>query len=346
MTKTSEGGFEVGHTNIVINGIGVYQPNNIISNQYYIQAFKEIAVDVETLLQKTGKNKRGIINNSNENSLTMALKAAEKALENANISADQLDMIVFASDTPEYLSPSNALIICNKLNANNANIVYDINANCIGMLVALDQISCVMKTKEDIKYSLIVSGIHASSISREDCLVTYPMVGDAGAAIILERKEEDIQRGIIESKYLTVSEYYKNAMSPSCGMTKARKDEVSEYDRKMKWIPFSMDFCPEVWSKMINNLADKYKFQIKDIDNFFLSQLTVNYVKKTAKLLGIENYEDKFPYVGDVYGYTGATSPILALDYALQTKNIEEGSKAIFASVGTGLILNSILYIF
>jgi 3-oxoacyl-[acyl-carrier-protein] synthase-3 len=334
------------YTNVKIKGTGIYQPNNIIKNEYYIQAFKEIAADIESLLLKTGKNERGIINNENENSLTMAIKAAEKALENANISADKLDMIVFASDTPEYLSPSNALIISNQLKAKNANIVYDINANCLSMLVALDQISCIMKVKKDVKYTLVVSGIYSSSISREDCLVTYPMVGDAAAAIILEKKEEDIQRGFIEAKYLTLSQYYENAMSPACGMSKARKDEVNEYDRKMKWIPFPMDFCPEVWAKMIKEFANEYKFEISDIDNFFLSQLTINYLKKTAKLLDIENYEEKFPYIGDIYGYTGATSPIIALHYALQTKNIKKESKAIFASVGTGLILNSILYIF
>lgn len=187
----------MGYTNVKIKGIGAYQPCNIISNKYYIQAFKEIAVDVENILQKTGKNKRGIINNVNENSLTMAIKSAEKALKNANISAEQLDMIVFVSDTPEYLSPSNALIIANKINAKNANVVYDMNANCLGMLVALDQISCVMKMKEDIKYSLIVSGIYASSISREDCLVTYPMVGDAAAAIILEKKKRRFKEELL-----------------------------------------------------------------------------------------------------------------------------------------------------
>ena len=333
-------------SNINILGTGVYQPDHMVGNDFYLNIFKDISDQLKIAFEKTGKLQRGIINNEHENALTMAIEATYNVLKSTGISSEEIDMIVFTSDTPEYLSPSNALIISHIIGAKNAHITYDINANCLGMLVALDQVSSVMKSKKNIRYTLVVSGIYASSISREDCLVTYPMVGDVATAVILEKREEDKARGFLDAKYRIFSQYYENSLSPACGMTKARKDSVTEYDRKIRWVPFDMNFCPDIWGEMVKAFAKEYDFSIEEVEYFFLSQLTKGYGKKLAEKLDVENYEEKIPYVGDVYGYTGATSPILALHHMLQQGTIKTGSIAIFASVGTGLILGANLYKF
>lgn len=334
------------YQNVNIIGTGIYHPSNIVSNKPFIEHFKKQNIDIVGLLEKTGKNNRYIVKNKEENSLTMAINSSQKALEKTKTLPEELDIIVFVSDTPEYLSPSNALIIQNKIDAVNAHIVYDMNSNCIGMITALDQISAMMKVNKNLKKALIVGSVVSSQVARNDSPVTYPMAGDASSAIILESKEEEIKRGVISSKYLTISKYYNKALAPACGMTKAKTDEVSSYDRRINWIPFNMDFCPEIWVKMIKEFSQEHNFEIDDIGQYFISQITISYLKNTAKLLNIEKYKEKFTYIADEFGYTGATSPFVAMHHFIENKDIEPGTKTIIASVGTGLTLGALYYIF
>jgi 3-oxoacyl-[acyl-carrier-protein] synthase-3 len=334
------------YKNVNIIGTGIYHPSKKVYNDYYIKHFKKFGKDITNFLDNLGRKERYLVDNDRENALTMSIEASKKALQNAGISANQLDAIVFSSDTPEYLSPSNAVMINHELKASNAHTVYDLNSNCVGMIVAMDQISRYMKTSKNIKYALVAGGLLVSSIARSDCKYTYPASGDGGAAVVLECVEEDIQRGVLDSKYCTKSEYYNTIVSPSCGLTKARLNSTSEYDKKQQWTPFHLDFFALEWSKAIYEFESTYNFSTDEIEYFFLSQYSKQFIMETAKLLNIKNYWDKFTYIGDKYGYTGTTSPMFALHETIQNKKIKENSKAVFCSVGAGVAMCSLLYQF
>ncbi|OPJ59742.1 3-oxoacyl-[acyl-carrier-protein] synthase 3 [Clostridium chromiireducens] len=334
------------YKNVNIVGTGIYHPSNKVDNDYYIEHFKNLGKDIAPFLDNLGRKERYIVNNTTENALTMAIEASKNALKIAGISADKLDAIVFSSDTPEYLCPSNALIINHELQASNAHTVYDLNSNCVGMVVALDQMSRFMKTSKNIKYALVVGGILVSSIARDDCKYTYPASGDGAAAVILKCTEEDTQRGILDSKYCTRSEYYNTIVSPCCGLTKARLNTTSEYDKKQQWTPFPLNFFAPEWSKAIDEFMCEYDFSLDEIQYFFLSQYSKQFLIETARILNIDNYEEKFAYIGDKYAYTGTTSPIFALHETLQNKPITPGAKAVFCSVGAGVAMCSLLYKF
>jgi 3-oxoacyl-[acyl-carrier-protein] synthase-3 len=332
--------------NVNIIGTGIHHPNNRVSNDYYIKHFEERGQDIKSFLDKLGKKYRYVINNSKENSFTLAVEASKKALKDAGITADMLDMIIFSSDNPEYLIPSNALMINSALGATNAHIVYDLNSNCVGMVVALDQVSRIMKTNTDLKYALVVGGVFPTSMVREDCKYTYPAAGDGGAAVVLESKEEDYHRGFIDSKYLTLAQYSNSILYPACGLSKALSNNTSEYDKKQQWIPFRLDFFAPEWSKSIKYFGEKYDFSIDDLDHYFLSQYSKQFIIETADYLNINNYEEKFEYIGDEYGYTGTTSPIFALHNARIKNKIKPNSRAVFCSVGAGVAMCSLLYKF
>lgn len=83
----------------------------------------------------------------------MAIEAAKTVLEKSKTPAEDIDMIVFASDTPEYTVPTNALLINKALGTTNANTIFDINNNCTSMVVALDNATHFMKAHKDVKKS-------------------------------------------------------------------------------------------------------------------------------------------------------------------------------------------------
>ncbi|MBE6061979.1 MAG: ketoacyl-ACP synthase III [Clostridium butyricum] len=334
--------------NTIIVGTGIYHPKKKVNNQYYIEHFKNFGIDIASFLENFGRKERYIIDNEQENALTMAIEAAKNALNDAKITPDKIDAIVFSSDTPEYLCPSNALLIRDAIGANNAHTVYDLNANCIGMLVAMDQVSRYMKTSKKIKYALIVGSLYVSSAAQEDSKYTFAISGDGAAAVILECKEENHLRGLIDSKYSTDTTYCNKVLSPSCGMTKARLDTVTEYDRKQIWntFPISVDSFVAEWGNAVYEFMNNYDFPLSDIQYYFMSQYSKQYIIATAKYLNIEDIDKHFVYIGDKFAYTGTTSPIFALHEALHNREIKPGKKAMFCSLASGISLCSLLYEF
>lgn len=334
------------YKNVIITGSGIYHPKHKMTNDHYINEYKKMGKDITDFLDKFGQKERYIIDNDHENSLTMAIEASKNAIKDAGISPEELDAIVFSSDTPEYLCPTNALIINQKINAKNAHIVYDLNSNCTGMLVAIDQISGYMKATKKIKYALVVGAVYESSVADKESKYIYPLSGDGAAAVILKYTEEDTERGILDSHYCTKSEYYPKVLSPQCGLTKSRLSTASEKEKKHVWIPFPFHFLAGCWGDAIRTFEKEHNFNANDIDHFFISQYSKQFISDIANELDLKDYESKFTYVGDKYGYTGTTSPIFALNEARKTKIINKNDLSIICSVAAGVSLCTLLYKF
>lgn len=330
------------YTNTVLEGIGIYHPKNKIGNDFFINHFKENGENAEKLMLKLGRKQRYLVKDSKENALTMAVDASKAALDNAGIEPDALDMIVFVSETPEYLVPTNALILRNKIGACNANIVYDMNANCIGMINSLDSTCRYIKNNSKVKYALIVGSLFISSMVRKDCIVTYPNIADGSAAIIIKNTEESYINGFIDSEYHTDSTRYDLIMSPGCGISNILDSEIEEGQKKLCWVPHEVDYFSTEWKKIIVNMLNRNDLVPDDIDQYFFSQFSKPDAEAT--LLKLEVGLDKQTFVGEKYGYTGCASPFFALNDAIEQNRVKKGSLVVFCSVGAGYSMSTVLF--
>jgi 3-oxoacyl-[acyl-carrier-protein] synthase III len=331
------------YQNVKIMSIGTYHPTNCVHNEYYIQHFKKLGMDnIEGLLGYLGRENRYITDDENENTVTMGVKAAEKALENANITADDLDMIVFVSDTPEYTAPTNALKIHNLLQAKNAHVVYDTNANCVGIITAIDQVSRYLKTNKRIRKALVVGSVLISAVAREDDPLTYACFADSGAAVLLENREEEVEGGFIDSVYRTDSSYHDTGVMPACGLSRMYREDISIEDKKWKSVLFDASYVPQVWTDMITELLDWHSLKPDDVDHFIFSQFAKPNIDRTLENLKAD--ADKATFIAHEYGYTGVTSPIFALERAVQNGNIRDNSNIVLCSIGTGYSTTALLY--
>jgi 3-oxoacyl-[acyl-carrier-protein] synthase-3 len=332
------------HQNVNIIGSGIYHPSNKVDNSFFSNHFKKLNIEVEHLLQHLSRKTRYLVDNDHENALTMAINASIKALEKAKITPDQLDMIVFASDTPQYFSPSNALLINKEIGASNAHIVYDINSNCTGALAALDQISRYLKTKKNIRHVLLASAMLISPVAKKDDPIVYANLSDAGAALVLENVDEKEERGFIDSKYFTDSNYHHTIMNPACGISRIANPDINPEEKKMQWNPFDFGFLSDNWSKLIKDLVLENQISLKDIHHYIFSQFSKPDAEETLRKLDTDI--NQHTYIGDQYGYTGVTSPIIALDKALSDKKIKKGSKVVLCSVAAGYSMSAVLFQF
>ena len=140
----------------MIKGIAYYHPEQSVGNEYYIEHFRNQGKDIEKLLEATGRKNRYVSASEEENILTMGYHASKKVIEQTHVKPSQINLIVFSSGTPEYIAPTNAMKLHAMLNAGQRCGVYDLNANCAGMTVALEQISRIMRNNKNIKYALLV----------------------------------------------------------------------------------------------------------------------------------------------------------------------------------------------
>lgn len=317
---------------VVIEGTGAYIPQNKVYNDFFIEHFKQQGVKVEGLMNHLGRRKRYLAS-ENETSLTMACNAVRDCINKSSIDFTDLDMLVFVSDMPEYLSPTNALKIINEVGATNVRIEFDFNSNCTGMLMAAEILNGYMISNPDIEYAVIVGSFNISSIERKDDSVVYPNFADASSALLLHSIESEEAKGYIDSMTFVDASFQEYVTFPKCGLSKMAFTDVTNDDKKIEWNPFDMKFISDKWSEMITELTERNNIAPKDIDYYIFSQLSDYDNMSTLQKLGVD--EGKYFFLGKEYGYTGNTCPFIVLNRMWDTI-AQQDNKVIFCSVGAG----------
>ncbi|MDM1768044.1 ketoacyl-ACP synthase III [Acinetobacter sp. 226-4] len=278
------------------------------------------------IFEKVGREKRFVINDENENSLTMAITASKRALENHNITGNDIDIIIFSSTTLEFLSPTNALILHAQLGVKKECICFDINANCLGMFVALEQASILLGSKESYQRALVIGSDYLSKIGDEKTPIPSTIVGDAAAAIILEKTPE--KSGMIDRLYQTDSSFKDTIVYPPQGLSQSHKDD------KIHWSPFSGVESVEFAAEALQQLLKNNNLKIDDISCFLLSQFTKSNIDILQEKLELPT--EKIEYIGDQYGYTGVSSFFLAYKSRLEKGLLKKDDIIVFWTLGAG----------
>ncbi|MCI8410676.1 MAG: ketoacyl-ACP synthase III [Lachnospiraceae bacterium] len=330
------------NNNAMIKGIAYYHPERKVGNEYFIEHFKKQGKDINGLLKATGRKERYISDDEQENMLTMGYMAAKEVLAKTHVKASQLGMIVFSSGTPEYIAPSNAIKLHSMLNAAQKCAVYDLNANCAGMTVALDQVSRVMRNNQNLKYALIVGSDQLNRYSRYREAITYSNFGDSACAMVIENVYNS-NRGFVDSDFYTNSSHHDKILLPAKGMSNVIKDRsLSTQDKLVRWDSFDLSGAFYSAKISIEEILFRNNLEKSHIKKYFLSQFALNNIKMVAEDLG--ESMDKFTFIGDEFGYTGTTSPMLAYARSVENNELEIGDYVIFWTVGAGTTCVCCLY--
>jgi len=268
----------------------------------------------------------------------MGIEAAKKALTKANLQGTDIDMIVFSTQVPETTFPINALYIHAAIGADSNAMVLDSNANCAGMVVAVDHASRYMLTSPHIRRALIVGSDYNTLISDPEDAVTYANYGDAAAAVILERS--DVEGGFIDSIYYTDPVNRDFIRYPAEGLAKTVKH--SSDNRHILWLPFEAHAAMPPTFKMMESLLGRNGLTPQEVGSYCLSQFSLENVKKIQRQFQLD--DQQMIYVGDRFGYTGTSSPFIALHEAVETGRVKRGDYVLFWSIGSGFQLVAMLF--
>lgn len=326
-------------TNIKIKEIAIYHPEHIVGNDFYIEHFKKLhGEDYSKFISDIlGRKTRYIINQDEENSLTMAIEVSKQVLQKANMRAEDLDMILFASQVPEYVFPTNSVLIHRAIGGGKKTGVLDLNANCSGMTTALDQASRYLLANPHMNQLLLVGSDYLSLLANPEDSITYSNFGDVACAVILEKTEENL--GFIDSIHRTDPTIFDKVTFPRNGLSK----KIKEHDTNnyVKWIPFNGDVCMPDTYNMIDILLERNQLEPQDIHAYCLSQFSIANIQIMQEHYQLTN--EQIMYAGDRFGYTGTTSPLVALHEGIQKGHINRGDTVLLWTVGIGYQLIAVL---
>lgn len=331
--------------NILINGTGIYIPPNKVYNEELDEHFEKLGLNAHGLMNHLGRRKRYFISDG-ENAITMLQNAINNCIEKNHLRLEDYEMLVVCTDTPEFLSPTNAMRITGLYGEKlkQIRLAFDLNANCTGMLQGLDVVAKHMKLS-DIKNALVLGCFCVSPATLWSDTVVYATFADAAACISLTSEESEVSRGLLDTYTYVDASYHQYVTYPKCGMSRVPLKAVQPNEKRLEWNPFPMDFLSQKWADSITEVIQRNNLTIDDIDYFVFSQLSDAYNTETLRLLGVPLEAEKYHFVGTEYGYTGNTCPILCLNRMWDVYS-KRGTKIILCTVGAGYSIIVQLYEF
>ncbi len=318
----------------VITGLGMYVPERIYDNAYFE---KIVDTSDEWIRTRTGIRERRILENGATSLL--ASKAAEDLLKTKNMSADEIDVIIVATVTPDMFFPATACLVQENIGAKNA-WGFDLSAACSGFLFAF-QTGCSLIESGRYKKVMVIGADKMSSIvdykDRNNCI----LFGDAGAALLLE-PSEDIKYGLQDS-LLKVDGSGKDALyMKGGGSLNPPTHETVDQNMHVLYQDGKAVFKVAVkgMADISYDLMKKNNLNGDDIAYLVPHQANLRIIDATAERMGINR--EKVMINIDKYGNTtAATIPSCLVEYYRDGK-IKKGDKLILSAFGAGFTWGAI----
>lgn len=306
-----------------------YHPDFSENNQKVIEEFESAGVSMFNLQQVLGRQNRYVIPpDSEETTLSMGIEAARGVLNQSHTPIEDIDIIVFVSSTPEHQVPCDAIQIHQALNAKINTLCYDMNANCIAAVIALDQISKYLSTTKNARKALIICAEKFSATLDPKNPITAFCLTDSAFAFIIEDDESD--SGLLDVIYHTDSSFCNTVLFPPNGYSCYQSSDVTTWSSIFDGTG-SVDFATE----NIQLFLDKNHLTLEDIDLFLFSQFSHKNIQTISKFYNIP--QEKIPFYSREIGYTGSSSPFLALhQYQNKVRKLKKGDYILIWTLGAG----------
>lgn len=322
--------------NAVIRGTGSYAPERIIPNSYFNDLLGE---DVDTWLRNNLTIKERHWCADNESTADLCMHAASAALKNAGLKPGDLNLIIVATDTPEYISPSTASVLQHRLGALNSG-TFDVNTACAGFVTALDIASKYIIADDKYKNILVVGAYAMSKYLDMSDKKTVTLFADGAGAVVVSA-EENTESGFLTSDLYTEGKYADwmgiyagGTHMPLTAEVLERKDHLLKFVKK-----FPKELNPTTWTKMANDMCERLNVTPGDFKAFFFTQININSIWETLDNLGVDR--KKGHTIMDRYGYTGSACIPMALDDAVKNNSLSRGDLIMFIGSGGGLAFAS-----
>ena len=326
--------------NAYIAGTGLYAPEKIVDNDEVNEILGE---DVSEFMDVLGMKKRRL-SAIEESTTDLAVKAGEKALEEAGIEAEEIDVLIVATDTPDIISPQTSASVAGELGMRWEATFFDINSSCTSFIAASEV--AVSMIKSGRFENILVISVYAMTKFTEIKNGKFFAVFSDGAGAALYRSTEE-NRGYISSHFISdgtewdrLGIYVGGTRFPA---TKERIEGKGEVPPNLTFFRGELlNRNPDYWPIILEKALEKARLQKEDIDHYIFTQINLAAIFKTCENLGVPF--EKTHNIMDEFGYTGNACIIMALDDARKKGIVKEGDLVALTASGVGYTMSTIIF--
>ncbi|HEY4665313.1 MAG TPA: beta-ketoacyl-ACP synthase III [Comamonas sp.] len=316
-----------------ITGTGSYLPERRLTNQDLAAQLAERGIETshEWIVERTGIEARHFAD-ADTSSSDLALEASRQAIEAAGLTAQDIDLIIVATSTPDMVFPSTACILQNKLGANGCP-AFDVQAVCSGFVYALTVADSMIRSGAASR-ALVVGAEVFSRILDFNDRTTCVLFGDGAGAVVLEASEEP---GILASDLHADGKHVDILCVPgnvSGGQVLGSPLLTMDGQAVFK-------LAVGVLEKAAHAALEKAGKTEADIDWLIPHQANIRIMQSTARKLKLSM--DKVIVTVDQHGNTSAASIPLALDHGVRSGQIQKGQTLMLEGVGGGFTWGAVL---
>lgn len=305
-----------------ISGTGSYLPGQPVSNDDLVA--RGIDTNDEWIVTRTGIRSRHLAA-PDATSSELGLEAARRALEMAGVAADDLDLIIVATSTPDFIFPSTACILQGKL-GNKGATAFDIQAVCSGFAYALGVADKFIRSGSHKKALVVGAEVFSRILDWQD-RGTCVLFGDGAGAVVLEASEKP---GILATALHADGSQVGILNVP--GQICAGQVTGDPFLRMDGQAVFK--FAVRVLAEVAEEVCAEAGISSKDVDWLIPHQANIRIIEATGRKLGFDR--ERVIVTVDRHGNTSAASVPLALDEAVRSGRIQRGQTVLLEGVGGG----------
>ncbi len=327
-----------------ISGLGYYVPQNIVTND---DLSKIMDTNDEWIQERTGIKERRHIIRGEDTTTSMGVKAAEIAIQRANVAKEDIDFVIFATLSPDYYFPGPGVLVQRDLGLKTVGAL-DVRNQCSGFVYAISIADQYIKTGMYKNILVIGSEVHSTGLDMSDKGRGVSVIfGDGAGAAVLSR-EEDLNKGILSTHLHSEGQHAEELALIAPGMGKRWvTDIIADNDpNDESYFPYmngQFVFKNAVvrFSEVINEGLQANDLQISDIDLLVPHQANLRisqFIQQKFKLSDDQVYNNIMNY-----GNTTAASIPIALTEAWEKGKIKSGDVVVLAAFGSGFTWGSVV---
>lgn len=334
-------------SNVKITGIASCVPQEIIENLN--SPIFDSTEEAQRFVETTGIKKRRVVGNQRICTSDLCIQAAEKLFQESKWSKEEVDCLIFVTQTPDYILPATSCVIQNRLGLSKDCYALDISLGCSGWVYGLSVITSLMQTGMFKKGLLLVGDTTTVTKSEKD-KSTFPLFGDAGTCTALEFDESSPK---MYFHFGTDGSGFESIMIKDGGFRHPFSEESLKEKEHANGIirndlqsilnganvfTFGIGRAP----KSVKALLEKFDLEIDNIDYGLFHQANMMMNEKIRNKLALS--VEKVPYSIDEFGNTSSASIPLTMNFKLLEVLRNKKNKFVACGFGVGLSWGSVYF--
>ena len=330
--------------NSKIIGLGKFLPENIVTNK---DLEKTMETSNEWIIERTGiEERRHIKKGDNEGTASMGVKAAKIAIERAKIKAQEIDLILFATLSPDYYFPGSGVLVQEALDIPDCPAM-DIRMQCSGFVYAVSTADQFIKTGMYKNVLVIGSEYHSGGLDMTTRGRGVSVILGDGAGAIVMTREENNEIGILSSHFHSEGKHAEelSLIGPNTGrwvpeiIAENKQDDISYYPYMNGQFVFKNAVVR--FAEVINEGLEKTGWSPDQIGMLIPHQANLRIAQFVQRKFGLS--DDQVYNNIQRYGNTTAASIPIALTEAWEEGKIVPGTKVVLAAFGSGFTWGSVM---